>query len=64
MNADVALILERKREIMTGKGTQPKSDFIKAYQYVNQVKQFRDRHVVVQVRKYVCSAEPTALTLA
>ena len=53
MNADVALILERKREIMEAKGQAPKSDFIKAYKYVNQVKQFREKHVVVQVRKCV-----------
>eukprot|EP00322_Chrysochromulina_rotalis_P029559 CAMPEP_0115845958 /NCGR_PEP_ID=MMETSP0287-20121206/9618_1 /TAXON_ID=412157 /ORGANISM="Chrysochromulina rotalis, Strain UIO044" /LENGTH=145 /DNA_ID=CAMNT_0003299743 /DNA_START=62 /DNA_END=499 /DNA_ORIENTATION=+ len=51
LNADVAIILERKREAMEGKGQQPKSDFLKAYTYVNKVKQFRDRHVVVQVRK-------------
>ena len=51
MNADVALILEHKRAIMQGKGIQPKSDFLKAYQYVNAVKQFRDREVVNQVRK-------------
>ena len=60
MNADVAIILERKREAMEGKGQTPKSDFIKAYHYVNQVKQFRDRHVIVQVRK--CAAASEALT--
>lgn len=30
-----------------------RSDFLKAYQYVNTVKQFRDREVVSQVRRYV-----------
>ena len=57
MNADVALILEHKRAIMQGKGIQPKSDFLKAYQYVNAVKQFRDREVVNQVRKCVGALE-------
>ena len=51
MNSEVAQILEHKRQIMQGKGAQPKSDFLKAYQYVNTVKQFRDREVVSQVRR-------------
>ena len=103
MNADVALILEHKREMMQAKGIQPKrchgdmlkslqfcrsllcakhsraapislsphararspadssrvccntlpspSDFLKSYQYVNTVKQFRDKEVASQVRK-------------
>jgi len=51
MNSEVAQILEHKREIMQTKGQQPKSDFLKAYQYVNTVKQFRDREVVSQVRR-------------
>ena len=54
MNADVALILERKRAYLEGKGIQPKPDFVKTYEYVNQVKQFRDQPVVKQVRK--CAA--------
>jgi len=60
LNADVAIILERKREAMEGKGQQPKSDFLKAYTYVNKVKQFRDRHVVVQVRKCVSTKSMSA----
>lgn len=50
-NADVALILEHKRELYAEKGIAPKSDFLKAYHYVNTVKQFKDRDVVMQVRK-------------
>lgn len=51
LNADVAIILEHKRGQMQSKGIQPKSDFLKAYQYVNTVKQFRDKEVVMQVRQ-------------
>jgi len=54
-NADVALILEHKRELYADKGIAPKSDFLKAYHYVNTVKQFKDRDVVMQVRKCVLS---------
>ena len=50
MTADVALILEHKRQMMVQKGVTPKSDFLKAYQYVNTVKQFRDKEIVQQVR--------------
>ena len=64
MNAEVALILEQKRSIMQGKGQQPKSDFLKAYTYVNQVKQFRDREVVGQVRQCArCSGRNRARLL-
>ena len=46
--------------MMQGKGITPKSDFLKAYQYVNTVKQFRDREVVFQVRKYVAPRCPAS----
>lgn len=49
-NAEVAFLLEKKREMMQAKGILPPKDFLKAYQYVNTVKQFRDKEVMNQVR--------------
>mmetsp|Transcript_41011 Transcript_41011/g.92852 ORF Transcript_41011/g.92852 Transcript_41011/m.92852 type:complete len:145 (-) Transcript_41011:118-552(-) len=49
MNAEVALILQMKLQNMAP-GTQQKSDFTKAFEYVNRVKQFTDRDTVKRVR--------------
>jgi len=50
LNAEVALILEHKLKEMQP-GVQMKSNFQKAYEYVNRVKQFSDRETVQRVRQ-------------
>lgn len=37
-------------ELASGTGVPPRSVFLKAYHYVNKVKQFRDKDVAKQVR--------------
>jgi len=49
LNAEVALILENKLQNSSA-GAQQKSDFLKAYEYVNRVKMYRDREAVQHVR--------------
>ena len=58
-NSEVAKILERKRSLFQEVGKQPSSDFLKAYQYVNKVKCFKDDAVVAQVRQYACCSGRT-----
>eukprot|EP00965_Chrysotila_dentata_P131031 4331512-Pleurochrysis_carterae.AAC.3 len=57
-NADVAIILENKIQVSQQKGIQPKSAlaasgrsaFLKAYEYVNRVKQFTDKESSIRAR--------------
>ena len=48
LNAEVALILQNKLD--QASGAPQKSYFLKAYEYVNRVKMFRDREAVQRVR--------------
>mmetsp|Transcript_24885 Transcript_24885/g.54364 ORF Transcript_24885/g.54364 Transcript_24885/m.54364 type:complete len:145 (+) Transcript_24885:251-685(+) len=50
-NADVAIILENKIQVSQQKGIQPKSAFLKAYEYVNRVKQFTDKESSIRARQ-------------
>ena len=58
-NSEVAKVLEQKRSRFQDLGKQPSSDFLKAYQYVNKVKCFKDDAVVAQVRQYACCSGRT-----
>ncbi|KAL3916621.1 MAG: hypothetical protein SGPRY_006739 [Prymnesium sp.] len=49
LNAEVAHILEIKLQ-SSAQHSQQKSDFLKAYEYVNRVKMFRDQEAVQRVR--------------
>ena len=51
LNAEVALILEHKLNASQANGVQPKSIFLKSYEYVNRVKRFKNKEGVTQVRQ-------------
>mmetsp|Transcript_58013 Transcript_58013/g.95794 ORF Transcript_58013/g.95794 Transcript_58013/m.95794 type:complete len:134 (+) Transcript_58013:1-402(+) len=51
MNAEVALILENKLASAQDLGQQPKSEFVKTLEYVNRVKQYKDKETTQYVRR-------------
>jgi hypothetical protein len=53
LNAEVALILEHKLNASQANNVQPKSIFLKSYEYVNRVKRFKNKEDVQQVRQCV-----------
>eukprot|EP00312_Isochrysidales_sp_CCMP1244_P005180 CAMPEP_0196690450 /NCGR_PEP_ID=MMETSP1090-20130531/19904_1 /TAXON_ID=37098 /ORGANISM="Isochrysis sp, Strain CCMP1244" /LENGTH=180 /DNA_ID=CAMNT_0042029551 /DNA_START=38 /DNA_END=578 /DNA_ORIENTATION=- len=50
LNSEVALILEHKLQASNAKGQTPGTNFVKAFEYVNRVKQFRTKEVMARVR--------------
>mmetsp|Transcript_50119 Transcript_50119/g.162367 ORF Transcript_50119/g.162367 Transcript_50119/m.162367 type:complete len:145 (+) Transcript_50119:63-497(+) len=50
LNSEVALILEHKLQTSNAKGQTPGTNFVKAFEYVNRVKQFRTKEVMARVR--------------
>ena len=54
----MALILEHKLNASQASGQQPKSIFLKSYEYVNRVKRFKNKEAVTQVRQCVKTLRP------
>ena len=65
LNSEVAIILQHKLEQMRADGKRPPSnDFLKAHEYVNRVKQFKDKDTIAQIRQELENYTPYEFEVA